>query len=31
MPWKECNYMNERMKFVLRIEAGEIMRPFFQR
>jgi len=25
MPWKECNIMNERMKFVVRLEDGERM------
>mgnify|MGYP004000622329 CR=1 FL=1 len=25
MPWKECNRMNERMKFVVRLEDGERM------
>jgi transposase InsO family protein len=25
MPWRECNKMNERMKFVLRLESGEAM------
>ena len=25
MPWKECNIMNERMKFVLRLDDGERM------
>ena len=25
MPWKECNRMNERMKFVIRLEDGERM------
>ena len=25
MPWKELNYMNERMKFVTRLDDGETM------
>ena len=25
MPWKECSVMNERMKFVLRLDDGERM------
>ena len=30
MPWKECNQMNERLRFVARLLDGEKMAPLYR-